>query len=562
MPSRSAGDAGRFAGLRRGVHGGRGEQPDRAAPQRAHRARAARRHLDAGSDARGHQHLRGGQVARRRHRARMRFGTGTVLLRALGHLPLQRRRDLPDGQPARCTGRRWRAGCTRSRATRRSSTRCSRGPSLVRQPYRELLDIFIGEHTRALHRASRSTAKDSSVTSRSRPLNTVERDVPRPPPGGARLLRRRAAARWSRAGACRAHRTASRARRAAARGRAPRRGRARRANSRRCSRAAPAQQPMRRARRRQRSPGCACSSSPPAMAGPWIGRFMAWCGADVIKVESKAYPDVTRLYIPPREPERGIQPQLSPWFTDWNAGKRFVSLDLAAPEGAALARRLVACQRRGDRQQQHAACSRSSGSASTRSQRARSRHSCCSAAPATATPVRITTTSAGARTSRRCRGSRSVSGFPARECTMTQFAYPDPLSALHGLCAILAALEHRARTGAGQRIDLAQLEATVASFGHLVLESLRDGREPARLGNASLGARAAGLLPLPRRGPLVRDRGRRREPGWQRFCALTGQPGMAPTIRASRDARARRAHAAELDCADRRLDLRRAIATR
>ncbi|MCP5081139.1 MAG: hypothetical protein GY948_05525, partial [Alphaproteobacteria bacterium] len=39
------------------------------------------------------------------------------------------------------------------------------------------------------------------------------------------------------------------------------------------------------------------------MAGPWIGRFMAWCGADVIKVESRAYPDVTRLYIPPKEPQ-------------------------------------------------------------------------------------------------------------------------------------------------------------------------------------------------------------------------------------------------------------------
>ena len=42
------------------------------------------------------------------------------------------------------------------------------------------------------------------------------------------------------------------------------------------------------------------------MAVPWIGRFLAWCGAEVIKVESRSYPDVTRLYIPPKTPELGL----------------------------------------------------------------------------------------------------------------------------------------------------------------------------------------------------------------------------------------------------------------
>ncbi|MBW2445667.1 MAG: CoA transferase [Deltaproteobacteria bacterium] len=34
-----------------------------------------------------------------------------------------------------------------------------------------------------------------------------------------------------------------------------------------------------------------------AMAGPWIGRFLAWCGAEVIRVESRSRPDVVRLYV-------------------------------------------------------------------------------------------------------------------------------------------------------------------------------------------------------------------------------------------------------------------------
>ena len=52
------------------------------------------------------------------------------------------------------------------------------------------------------------------------------------------------------------------------------------------------------------------------MAGPWIGRFMAYCGAEVIRIEAKKHPDVLRLYVPPRAPELGTQPQLSPWCTD------------------------------------------------------------------------------------------------------------------------------------------------------------------------------------------------------------------------------------------------------
>ena len=48
-----------------------------------------------------------------------------------------------------------------------------------------------------------------------------------------------------------------------------------------------------------------------AMAGPWIGRFMAACGAEIIRVESRKHPDVVRLYVPPRAPEQGIQPRAS-----------------------------------------------------------------------------------------------------------------------------------------------------------------------------------------------------------------------------------------------------------
>ena len=42
------------------------------------------------------------------------------------------------------------------------------------------------------------------------------------------------------------------------------------------------------------------------MAGPWAGRLMAYHGAEVVKIESRAAADVTRLYVSPRNPEAGI----------------------------------------------------------------------------------------------------------------------------------------------------------------------------------------------------------------------------------------------------------------
>ena len=63
------------------------------------------------------------------------------------------------------------------------------------------------------------------------------------------------------------------------------------------------------------------------MAGPWIGRMLAWAGAEVIRIESHQVPGVVRLYVSPASTDRKIEPEMSPWFTDWDAGKLFVTLN-------------------------------------------------------------------------------------------------------------------------------------------------------------------------------------------------------------------------------------------
>jgi crotonobetainyl-CoA:carnitine CoA-transferase CaiB-like acyl-CoA transferase len=258
-----------------------------------------------------------------------------------------------------------------------------------------------------------------------------------------------------------------------------------------------------------------------AMAGPWIGRFMAWCGAEVIRVESKKRPDVVRLYVPPRSPETGIQPQLSPWFTDWNAGKLFVALDLARPEAVGLAKRLVA---RADVviENQSAGVMEKLGLGYPELQKVK--------------PDLVMLSTSGYGNTGPCRryvtwgpnlealsGLARLSGFPGRECTMTQYAYPDAVSALHGLFAVMCALEYRARTGTGQHIDLSQLESTVAVLGDVLSECLRSGREPRKLGNRSLRAAPQGCY---------RCAGEDRwcaiavleDSEWQGLCRVLGKP--------------------------------------
>lgn len=229
------------------------------------------------------------------------------------------------------------------------------------------------------------------------------------------------------------------------------------------------------------------------MAGPWIGRAMAWCGADVIKIESKAHPDVTRQYVPPWAPELGVQSRLSPWFTDWNAGKRFVALDLTKSEAVELAIQLMAT---------------------------------ADVVVENFTPGVLDKLGLGWEVVRRrkpdlvwfgtsgfgddgpCReyvswgpnieavsGLAASSGFAHRPCAMTHFAYPDSVSAMHGLVAVLAALEHRDRTGEGQRVNLSQMEAMISVFGDVITEAISSGRDPARVGNRSPYAAPHGCYP-------------------------------------------------------------------
>ena len=279
------------------------------------------------------------------------------------------------------------------------------------------------------------------------------------------------------------------------------------------------------------------------MAGPWIGRFMAYCGAEVIKVESNKRPDVTRQYVPPWAPEMGVQTQLSPWLTDWNAGKRYVALDLTRPGAIELCTRLVAMSDVVVENYASGVIERLGLGYDTLRR---------------AKPDLIMLSSSGYGNDgpyhryitwgpniEALSGMSTVSGFAHRPCTVTQYAYPDTIGALHGLFALLCALEHRRRTGEGQHISLSQYEATVAVIGDVLMQYTANGHEPERLGNRSRCGAPHGCY---------RCRGEDRwvaiavmcDAEWARFCGIIGQPGLVTDARFA-TAAARVTRAEELD---------------
>jgi benzylsuccinate CoA-transferase BbsF subunit len=99
--------------------------------------------------------------------------------------------------------------------------------------------------------------------------------------------------------------------------------------------------------------------------------------------------------------------------------------------------------------------------------------------------------------------------------------HPDHVASKLGVVAILAALEHRRRTGEGQCIDLAQTEAAAYLLGEFYLERACTGRPARQQGNAVDHACPHGVYPC--RGDdrwcavaVVGD------DAWERLCAAVG----------------------------------------
>jgi benzylsuccinate CoA-transferase BbsF subunit len=125
-------------------------------------------------------------------------------------------------------------------------------------------------------------------------------------------------------------------------------------------------------------------------------------------------------------------------------------------------------------------------------------------------------------------GFAHLTGWPDRPPSIPGIAYTDWTTPFFGLVALLAALDHRRRTGQGQYIDVSNLEVGVNCLETAILDYTVNGRVQRRAGNEWMVGDLPGTAPH----GVYRCQGAQRwcaiavrdDQEWRRFCAVLGNP--------------------------------------
>lgn len=225
--------------------------------------------------------------------------------------------------------------------------------------------------------------------------------------------------------------------------------------------------------------GCRALDFGWVLAGAIPGMVLADMGAEVIKVETRQRLDYMRMGRPivGDRPD----PEQNPMFHNVNRGKLSVTLNVGEPEAAELAKRLAArcdivienfspgvMERLGLGYDALRAVKPDIIMASISS----------TGQEGPLRDLRAYAPSIGALS-----GLDSTLGYAGGAPLGLKHAFGDICGALHAVFAIVSALYHRKRTGAGQYIDVSMLRATVATQGVGLMEYALTGRSLRPQGN-------------------------------------------------------------------------------
>jgi crotonobetainyl-CoA:carnitine CoA-transferase CaiB-like acyl-CoA transferase len=216
-------------------------------------------------------------------------------------------------------------------------------------------------------------------------------------------------------------------------------------------------------------------------AGPLATRQMADLGAEIIKVEGRAYPDWWRGAD---YSEAGIaagthETRLN--FNILNRNKAGITLDLTQAEGANLLRRLVETADAVVENYSQGVLPKL-GLAYPDLQAVKPDLVMVSM-PAFGADTEWAEARAYGSTLEQASGLPSVTGYPDWPPTMNHVAYGDPIGGLNAAAALLVALLHRQRTGEGQHVSLSQVECMLPLVVPWIIEQSITGAVAPRLGN-------------------------------------------------------------------------------
>jgi len=223
------------------------------------------------------------------------------------------------------------------------------------------------------------------------------------------------------------------------------------------------------------------------LAGPWCGQVLADLGADVIKVERPGKGDDTRGWGPPfLKDQDGKETSESAYYLCANRAKQSITLDIARPEGQAIARELA---------QQADIVLENYKVGDLK------RYGLDYATLSKLNPrlVYCSITGFGQDGPLKDRagydfmvqgmgGLMSITGerddLPGGGPQKAGVAIADLMTGMYATVAILAAIEERHRSGEGQYIDMALLDTQVAWLANQNSNYLIGGTPPQRMGNA------------------------------------------------------------------------------
>jgi crotonobetainyl-CoA:carnitine CoA-transferase CaiB-like acyl-CoA transferase len=123
-------------------------------------------------------------------------------------------------------------------------------------------------------------------------------------------------------------------------------------------------------------------------------------------------------------------------------------------------------------------------------------------------------------------GFSNLGGWPDRPPSGPFSAYTDYVSPRYIAAAILAALDHRRRTGEGQYIDVSQAEASLHFLAPAILDYTVNGRVAGRIGNRDSDHAPHGVYPLAGNDRWIAI-AVTSDAAWQSLCAVMERADLA-----------------------------------